>query len=198
MKSFKLANYVKLRCQKVGYNKKLHKFQFLWKDSETSRNGRKLLSLVQDVPQCPDKDFTLKIYEGEEWSRFRCLKKTEKGNQKLKIWKEPVFTPLSNKQLRLLGFKNKDDKLPHCPKGWILRDFDMGDWIKIKCFQKVVKKKKVCTQHKLLTRRVYPQNAPVATKTTIQEATQSTVSKNRVVRLTKNANKLESTKNVEQ
>jgi hypothetical protein len=88
---------------------------------------------------------------------MRCIHTTKQGNKKVSTWKEPTYTPLPKKKLRLFGFKNKVDGLPHCPKGWILRDFDMGDWIKIKCFKKVIQKKKVCIKNKVLTRRVYPQ-----------------------------------------
>lgn len=188
LKSFKLANYIKLRCQKVHYNKKFHKFQFQWKDSETSRNGRRLLGLVQDTPACPENDFNLKIYEGEEWSRFRCLKELKNGNKKFSTWKEPVFESLPKKQLKLFGFKNKVDGLPHCPKGWILRDFDMGDWIKIKCFKKEIQKKRVCTKHKVLTRRIYPQYSSKQDVKSLRNTLNVVRRKHRVARLAKKGN----------
>jgi hypothetical protein len=133
--SFKFANYIKLRCQNVNGTKHIQNGAIEeWYDSEISTNGRRLLSVIQDTPWCPEVGFELKIVQSGGYGVYSCLRITgDIKHQK----KRPKYQELPASRLKLLGFQNKDEKIPSCSPGWILRDFDMGDWVKIKCYRRV-------------------------------------------------------------
>lgn len=59
---------------------------------------------------------------------------------------EPTYSPIPANKLKLLGFENKKEGIPQCGEGEVLRDFDMGDWIKIMCYKRVKTYKQVCIE----------------------------------------------------
>lgn len=146
LKPFSFNNYIKLRCRKIIFNKSKKKFKFFWRDPESSRNGRILLSKLQGEPYCFD-GWRLKIFNSNNISKYRCVQDNETG---AKIWRNVKYRNLSDKKKRLLGMGISFKFLPDCPDGYKMRDFDMGNWIKVRCFKKQKIWRKVCVERVFL------------------------------------------------
>ena len=162
LKPYRLGGYIKLRCRKAVYNALNGTMRFDWKDSETSRNGRRLIFMIQGKPYCGP-GFELREVLGHDYMDLRCERSTgggegaqndRKSGEKGKIQKskKPRFRSLDEKKKKALGWNVQYKSLPHCKNGWILRDFDMGNWIKIRCFKRVRTLRETCTQFKQVKR----------------------------------------------